>query len=74
MRLPKVPSRVLTGVLILNLIFLLLLGFSYPHVEPGSGSYVVSVLAVLPIALSFLLAGALLYLNARRSESVPVPD
>lgn len=74
MRLPKLPSRVLKGIIILNLLFLLLLGFSYPHVEPGSGSYVVAVLAVLPIALSFVLAGVLLYLNARRTKNVPVPD
>ena len=74
MGLPKFSSRVPTGIIILNLIFLLLLGFSYPHIEPGSGSYVVAVLAVLPIALSFLLAGVLLYLNARRSKNVPVPD
>ncbi|MFC7141581.1 hypothetical protein ACFQMA_17295 [Halosimplex aquaticum] len=41
----------------INVLFLLLLGFSYPYLEPGTASYVVAVMtAALCLAMLALVA------------------
>lgn len=48
---------VLKLVFAFNVTFLILLGFSYPYLEPGTGSYVVAVItAVLCLTMLTLVA------------------
>ena len=53
MGLLRQASRTLLGV---NILFLLLLGFSLRYLEPGTGSYVVAQLTLIPTVLT--LAGS----------------
>ncbi|RQH02639.1 hypothetical protein [Natrarchaeobius oligotrophus] len=45
------------------IVILLLLGFSFPFLEPGSESYVVAVLTVIPVGLVLIATVVLLALN-----------
>ncbi len=47
----------------LDILFVLLLAFSYPYVEPGGGSYVVAQLTLIPIALTFCASVIILYVE-----------
>lgn len=51
-------SRLVLGI---DVLFLLLLGFSFLYIEPGSGSYVVASLTLVPTVLTFVLCVAVLY-------------
>ena len=51
-------SQVVLGV---NFLFLLLLGFSFLFLEPGTGPYVVAVLTLIPVVLSLVASVAVLY-------------
>jgi hypothetical protein len=50
--------RVVFGV---NVLFLLLLGFSYPYLEPGTGSYVVAVLTFGLCVVMLAIVGLMTY-------------
>lgn len=45
----------------INVVFLLLLGFSYPYLEPGSGSYVAATITFALCVIMLLLVGLLTY-------------
>ncbi|MDJ1433628.1 hypothetical protein [Halostagnicola sp. A-GB9-2] len=45
----------------LDILFALLLAFSYPHLDPGSGSYVVAQLTLVPVLLTFCVSCLILY-------------
>ena len=51
-------SRLVFGI---DVLFLLLLGFSLLHIEPGTGAYVVAVLTLVPTALTFVGCLVVLY-------------
>ncbi|NUB93358.1 hypothetical protein HT576_20370 [Haloterrigena sp. SYSU A121-1] len=51
-------SQVVLGV---NFLFLVLLGFSFLFLEPGSGPYVVAVLTLIPVVLSLVASVAVIY-------------
>ena len=51
-------SQVVLGV---NILFLLLLGFSFVFIEPGTGPYVIAVLTLVPVVLSLIASLAVLY-------------
>ena len=51
-------SQVVLGV---NILFLLLLGFSFPFLEPGTGPFVVAVLTLVPVVLSLIGSVAVIY-------------
>ncbi|WP_137290511.1 hypothetical protein [Natronorubrum halophilum] len=51
-------SQVVLGV---NFLFLLLLGFSFVFLEPGTGPYVVAVLTLIPVVLSLVASVAVIY-------------
>ncbi|WP_435321025.1 hypothetical protein [Haloarchaeobius sp. TZWSO28] len=51
-------SKMIIG---LNITFFLLLGLSLLFVEPGSGSYVVAQLALVPIVVSTVASAAVIY-------------
>lgn len=67
----RTPKSILKAVFVLNLTFLILLGFSYPYVERGSESYVVAVLTLVPISLSMVMIAVILYVQKRRAKDVP---
>jgi hypothetical protein len=48
-------------VIAIDLLFFMLLGFSFLYIEPGTGSYVAAQLTLLPTVLSFLAAVSILY-------------
>lgn len=48
-------------VLGINLLFMILLGFSLVVLEPGSESYVVALLALVPNVLTFVAAATVIY-------------
>ncbi|WP_247004240.1 hypothetical protein [Halosolutus gelatinilyticus] len=54
----KAASQLVLGV---SILFLLLLGFSFLYLEPGSGPYVVAVLTLVPIVLSLGASIVILY-------------
>lgn len=58
MGLVQYASRIVLGI---DVLFLLLLGFSFLYIEPGSGSYVVALLTLVPTVLTFVMSVALLY-------------
>ncbi|RRJ30088.1 hypothetical protein [Halocatena pleomorpha] len=58
MGLAQSISRVVFGI---DVLFLLLLGFSLLHVKPGSGPYVVALLTLVPTALTLVMSAAVLY-------------
>lgn len=51
-------SQVVLGV---NILFLLLLGFSFAFIEPGTGPYVIAVLTLVPVVLSLVASVAVIY-------------
>lgn len=51
-------ARVVIGM---DILFLLLLGFSFLYLEPGTGSYVAAQLTLLPTGLTFITAIIVLY-------------
>lgn len=51
------------GMLIVCVVMLIVLGFSYPHVEPGSATYVVLHLGALHLLVAMLIIGALLHFD-----------
>ena len=51
-------SQVVLGV---NILFLLLLVFSFPFLEPGTGPFVVAVLTLVPVVLSLIGSIAVIY-------------
>lgn len=50
--------RVIFG---LNVLFLLLLGFSYPYLEPGTGSYVAAVMTFGLCVVMLSVVGVMTY-------------
>lgn len=58
MGLLQTASRTIIGV---DLLFLLLLGFSFLYIEPGTGTYVIALVTVVPIALTFAASVVILY-------------
>lgn len=44
-------SQIVLGV---SILFLLLLAFSFAVVEPGSGPFIIAVLTLIPVVLSFI--------------------
>lgn len=58
MGLLRSASRTIIG---LDVLFLLLLGFSFLFVEPGSAAFVVAVLTVPPIVLTLIGSAVVLY-------------
>ncbi|AHG01641.1 hypothetical protein HALLA_04370 (plasmid) [Halostagnicola larsenii XH-48] len=51
-------SRVILGI---DVLFLLLLGFSFLYIEPGSGPFVVASLTLVPTVLTLVMSVAVLY-------------
>ncbi|WP_222912993.1 hypothetical protein [Natrinema sp. SYSU A 869] len=51
-------SQVVLGV---NFLFLVLLGFSFIFIEPGTGPYVMAVLTLIPVVLSLVASVAIIY-------------
>ena len=45
----------------LDILFFLLLGFSFLYVEPGTGSYVAAQLTLVPTVITFVAAVVVLY-------------
>jgi len=54
----QAASKMIIGI---DITFLLLLGLSLLIVEPGSSSYVVAQLSLIPIGISFVAAVAVIY-------------
>lgn len=48
-------------LLAMQLLFLLLLGFSFTYLEPGSDAYVVAVLTLIPVTLTLLASVIVIY-------------
>jgi len=48
-------------VIALDMVFFLLLAFSFLYIKPGTGSYVAAQLTLLPTVLTFVAAVAVLY-------------
>lgn len=72
MKILKIPTNVLKGLFALNVTFLLLLGFAYPYIEPGTGSYIIAVLTLIPVSLMLVMITVLLYINKRRSKETTI--
>ncbi|ADB63261.1 hypothetical protein Htur_4450 (plasmid) [Haloterrigena turkmenica DSM 5511] len=51
-------SQIVLGV---NFLFLLLLGFSFLFIEPGTGPFVIAVLTLIPVVLSLVASVAVIY-------------
>ncbi|RDI69861.1 hypothetical protein [Halopelagius longus] len=51
-------SRTVLGI---DVLFLLLLGFSFLYLDPGTRSYVMAQLTLIPVALTFLASVVLIY-------------
>lgn len=58
MGLLQVASKTIIGI---DILFLLLLGFSLAFLERGSGSYVTAMLTLVPVVLTFVASVAILY-------------
>lgn len=56
-------DAILKLVVAVNAVFLLLLAFSYPHIEPGSGAHVAAVFAFVPIVLTLMLVAVVQYVG-----------
>lgn len=56
-------KSVLKLVFGVNVLFLLLLGFSYPYLEPGSGSYVVATITFALCVTMLVLVAILTYFD-----------
>jgi len=57
MGLLRTASKVILGV---DILFLLLLAFSFYYLEPGTGPYVTAQLTLVPIVLTFVAAAAVI--------------
>lgn len=66
--LQLIPMGILRMVFAFNVLFLLLLGFSYPFIEPGTPSYVAAVLTLVAVGVMLTLV-TVLYVLKRRSEA-----
>lgn len=53
----KSAAKTIIGV---DVFFLLLLGFSFLHIEPGTGSYVMAQLTLIPTLITFVAAVAVI--------------
>lgn len=51
-------SQVVLGV---NFLFLVLLGFSFLFLDPGTGPFVIAVLTLIPVLLSLVASVAVIY-------------
>lgn len=51
-------SRVVLGI---DMLFLLLLGFSFLYIEPGSEPYVVAILTLVPTVFTLVMSVVVLY-------------
>lgn len=49
------------AILALDILVLVLLGFSFPFLEPGTGSYVVAQLTLVPTVLTLIGSIVVLY-------------
>lgn len=58
MGLLQTASRTVLGI---DIFFLLLLGFSFLYLEPGTGSYVTATVTLIPIVLTFVASLLVLY-------------
>ncbi|GAA0237691.1 hypothetical protein ACFFQF_27930 [Haladaptatus pallidirubidus] len=58
MGLLQSASKTIVGI---DILFLLLLGFSFLYLEPGSGSYVTATITLVPIVLTFVGGVLILY-------------
>ncbi|GKZ15234.1 hypothetical protein [Haladaptatus sp. T7] len=58
MGLLQTASRTVLGI---DIFFLLLLGFSFLYLEPGTGSYVTATVTLIPIVLTFVMSVVVLY-------------
>lgn len=47
----------------INVLFLLLLGFSYPYLEPGTGSYVVAAMSAALCLTMLIVAAVITYFD-----------
>lgn len=47
-------------VIVIDLMFFMLLAFSFLYIEPGTGSYVAAQLTLIPTVLTFLAAISIL--------------
>lgn len=60
MGLLRTAAKTLVGI---DVLFLLLLGFSFLYLEPGTKSYVVGQLTLVPIVLTLVASIAVMYLD-----------
>lgn len=62
----------------MNVVLLVLLSFSFPFLERGTGTFVVAMLALGVILVSLFVSGGLIYTGVlepdRRSEGLPGPN
>lgn len=58
MGLMQKASRTILGI---DLLFILLLAFSFSFLEPGTGSYVVAQLTLVPVLLTAVVSVLILY-------------
>lgn len=58
MGLLQTMSQLALGV---NFLFLLLLGFSFLFLEPGTGPFVVATLTLIPVVLSLIASVLIIY-------------
>lgn len=54
----QAASRTVIGI---DVLFLLLLGFSFLYLDPGSRSYVIAQITLVPILLTFVASVVVLY-------------
>lgn len=60
MGLLRTAAKTLVGI---DVLFLLLLGFSFLYLEPGTKSYVVGQLTLVPIVLTLVASIGVMYLD-----------
>ncbi|MCO8244808.1 MULTISPECIES: hypothetical protein [unclassified Haladaptatus] len=58
MGLLRTASRTVLGI---DILFLLLLGFSFLYLEPGTGPYVTATVTLIPIVFTFVMSVVVLY-------------
>lgn len=58
MGLIQTASKTIIGI---DILFALLLGFSFLYLEPGSGSYVVAQITLVPVVSTFVASVAIVY-------------
>lgn len=60
MGLFRTTAKTIVGI---DILFLLLLGFSFLYLEPGTKSYVVGQITLVPIALTLLASVIVIYFD-----------